>query len=106
MGRNRRSKKSENIVSWIYNQLCEENPCVEWVDRLKLRFQINDPNKLASLWGKRKKNDAMDFDKFSRTLRYHYAKSKNRELVPNRKKLIYELSPDAPFLRKKDITKK
>ena len=63
--RRQRIKRSRNIIAWIYNQLCEGNPCVEWVDRLKLRFQINDQNKLASLWGKRKKNDTMDFNKFS-----------------------------------------
>ena len=39
-------------------------------------------------------------------MRYHYIKSKNKELVPNPKKLIYELSPNAPFLRRSDIPKK
>ena len=63
--RKQRRKGSRNIIAWIYNQLCEGNPCVEWVDRLKLRFRINDQNKLASLWGKLKKNNAMDFNKFS-----------------------------------------
>ena len=63
--RKHRRKGSRNIIAWIYNQLCEGNPWVEWVDRLKLRFRINDQNKLARLWGKRKKNNAMDFNKFS-----------------------------------------
>ena len=43
---------------------------------------------------------------FRRTMRYHYVKSKDKELVPNPKKLIYELSPHAPFLRRKDTPNK
>ena len=63
--RSRRSKTSKNIIYWIYDQLCEGHPCVEWVDRSKLRFRIIDQHKLATLWGEHKNNDAMDFNKFA-----------------------------------------
>ena len=62
---NRPRKTARNIINWIYEQLCNGNPCVAWVNREKLRFRIIDQHKLAQLWGQHKKNNAMDFNKFA-----------------------------------------
>jgi len=63
--RNSRMRSSTNIIKWIYELLCNQSPCIEWIDQRSLRFRIVDQHKLAQLWGQHKKNASMDFNKFA-----------------------------------------
>jgi ETS translocation variant 6/7 len=43
-----------------------------WEDKERFVFRILDKNKLASLWGEKKKKTNMTYEKLSRALRYYY----------------------------------
>ena len=106
----RRNRTSTNIIKWLYDLLCKGDPCIRWLDQEELKLLIVDQHRLATLWGIHKGNTKMNYNKFARTLRYHYERSKYKELVDiskkckHKKKLVYQISPNAPFLRK-DKTK-
>ena len=65
MRRNSRTRRSTNIIKWIYELLCNQSPCIEWIDQRSLKFRIVDQHQLAQLWGQHKKNASMDFNKFA-----------------------------------------
>ena len=63
--KSRRKRTSTNIIKWIYERLCNEDPCVEWIERSSLTFRIVQQHKLAELWGEYKNNSSMNFNKFA-----------------------------------------
>ena len=103
--KSRRNRTSTNIIKWVYDLLCKGDPCIRWVNPDKLELLIVDQHRLATLWGIHKGNAKMNYNKFARTMRYHYERSKHKELVDiskkckHKKKLVYQISPNAPFLQ-------
>ena len=103
--KSRRNRTSTNIIKWVYDLLCKGDPCIRWVNRHELKLLIVDQHRLARLWGIHKGNTKMNYNKFARTMRYHYERSKHKELVDiskkckHKKKLVYHISPNAPFLQ-------
>ena len=103
--KSRRNRTSTNIIKWVYDLLCKGDPCIRWVNRHELKLLIVDQHRLARLWGIHKGNTKMNYNKFARTMRYHYERSKHKELVDiskkckHKKKLVYQISPNAPFLQ-------
>lgn len=55
----------------------------------KEEFQIIEPNRLAQLWGEKKNNPNMTYEKLSRALRNFY---KTGELV-HVEKFVYKFNP-------------
>ena len=54
----------------------EYNPAIiTWLNEEHGIFLIVEPEQLAKLWGVLTKNDIMNYDKMSRTLRYYYKKN-------------------------------
>lgn len=45
---------------------------VEWLDRDKGIFKINDAQAVSDLWGKKKNRKGMTYEHLSRGLRYYY----------------------------------
>merc|ERR1712183_1106818 len=82
----RRKSGTKKITQWILSLLRdpEYNPrVISWEDEQEGVFYINDTAKYAKLWGDRKKNPSMNYEKLSRAMRYYY---KNGELSAVEKK--------------------
>ncbi|ESO82393.1 hypothetical protein LOTGIDRAFT_134604, partial [Lottia gigantea] len=70
------------------------NPSLaEWVDRRHGLFRFNQSKAVAQLWGSRKNNDNMTYEKLSRAMRYYY----NRKILEPviGKKLVYRFGPNS-----------
>jgi len=103
------------IIQWVYKELCQGSNFLEWLNRPLLIFRIKPETKeqLASAWfdtrkTKEKERDASNnYDYFARLLRFHYGKSKHKELSrPGKKHFVYQLSRcDAVkrFLEQEDL---
>jgi len=61
-------------------------------------FKVTNTTLLAKLWGERKGNTAMTYNNVARTMRYHYKKSKGKELEIVNHQLMYRFSKE--FLKK------
>ncbi|GBP82914.1 ETS homologous factor [Eumeta japonica] len=55
------------------------------------------PDEVAKLWGSKKQNDKMSFEKFSRAMRYHY-RQHVLVSVPTAR-LVYQFGPKGPEYR-------
>ncbi|XP_067849623.1 ETS homologous factor [Heptranchias perlo] len=71
---------------------------LEWEDRNEGIFKVIKSNSLAKLWGQRKKNERMTYEKLSRALR-HYYKTGILERVDRR--LMYKFGRSAYGWRQK-----
>ncbi len=49
--------RSQKLITWVGD---------------KGHFKLNDPERVAQLWGERKNKPAMNYEKLSRALRYYY----------------------------------
>ena len=96
----RSAGSSCKMVQWIVSLLRDPsyNPSViTWVDELNGVFTIKDTVQYAKLWGKRKNNREMNYEKLSRGMRYYY---RNGELEAIRdKRLTYKFGPTATDFR-------
>ncbi|XP_038620732.1 ETS-related transcription factor Elf-5 isoform X2 [Ornithorhynchus anatinus] len=74
--------------------LSPEENCgiLEWEDREQGIFRVVKSEALAKMWGQRKKNDRMTYEKLSRALRYYY-KTGILERVDRR--LVYKFGKNA-----------
>ncbi|NXE45151.1 ELF5 factor, partial [Casuarius casuarius] len=70
----------------------ENNGILEWEDRGQGIFRVVKSEALAKMWGQRKKNDRMTYEKLSRALRYYY-KTGILERVDRR--LVYKFGKNA-----------
>ncbi|XP_042727722.1 ETS-related transcription factor Elf-5 [Lagopus leucura] len=70
----------------------ENSGILEWEDRGKGIFRVVKSEALAKMWGQRKKNDRMTYEKLSRALRYYY-KTGILERVDRR--LVYKFGKNA-----------
>jgi len=95
----RRKAGSEKISQWILNLLQnpEYNPkVIAWDNEEEGVFFITDTAKYAKLWGERKKNNTMNYEKLSRAMRYYY---KNGELEQVDKRTTYKFGSKADYWR-------
>eukprot|EP00062_Callorhinchus_milii_P003749 gi/632941373/ref/XP_007885831.1/ PREDICTED: ETS-related transcription factor Elf-5 [Callorhinchus milii] len=70
----------------------ENNDVLEWVDRNEGIFKVLKSDSLAKLWGRRKKNERMTYEKLSRALRHYY---KTGILDRVDKRLVYKFGRNA-----------
>lgn len=50
----------------------EHRNVIQWIDGYEGEFKLNEPEKVANLWGERKNKPNMNYEKLSRALRYYY----------------------------------
>ncbi|VDK75710.1 unnamed protein product [Litomosoides sigmodontis] len=93
--------KGNKLWEFIRDALKDPSTCpsiVRWEDPAEGVFRIVESEKLAQLWGERKNNQKMTYEKLSRAMRTYYEK---RILVPvpktglYPKKLVYKFGPSA-----------
>ncbi|CAI5454888.1 unnamed protein product [Caenorhabditis angaria] len=93
--------KGNKLWEFIRDALKDPETCpsvVRWEDPIEGVFRIVESEKLARLWGERKNNTKMTYEKLSRAMRTYYEK---QILVPvpktglYPKKLVYKFGPGA-----------
>ncbi|CAG9529926.1 unnamed protein product [Cercopithifilaria johnstoni] len=93
--------KGNKLWEFIRDALKDPSTCpsvVRWEDPAEGVFRIVESERLAQLWGERKNNQKMTYEKLSRAMRTYYEK---RILVPvpktglYPKKLVYKFGPSA-----------
>uniref|UniRef100_A0A2I3H9J4 E74 like ETS transcription factor 5 n=1 Tax=Nomascus leucogenys TaxID=61853 RepID=A0A2I3H9J4_NOMLE len=90
-----KSLQSSHLWEFVRDLLLspEENcGILEWEDREQGIFRVVKSEALAKMWGQRKKNDRMTYEKLSRALRYYY-KTGILERVDRR--LVYKFGKNA-----------
>jgi len=95
----RRKTGTKKITQWILSLLRdpEYNPrVISWENEQEGVFYINDTAKYAKLWGDRKKNPSMNYEKLSRAMRYYY---KNGELSAVEKRTTYQFGRMSDYWR-------
>ncbi|XP_046599497.1 ETS-related transcription factor Elf-5 isoform X3 [Neodiprion lecontei] len=104
-----RKGRSGRHTLWVWEFLRDllHNPkyCPEyiyWKDYSKKIFCLVKNKEIARMWGKRKKikKKEMDYDKFSRALRYHYKKGTLESV--DKERLTYRFGPAATGLETDD----
>ncbi|KJH43386.1 Ets-domain protein [Dictyocaulus viviparus] len=99
----KRSQHTKGNKLWEFIRDALKNPItcpsvVRWEDPIEGVFRIVESEKLARLWGERKNNTKMTYEKLSRAMRTYYEK---QILVPvpktglYPKKLVYKFGPSA-----------
>ncbi|XP_072292025.1 ETS homologous factor [Eucyclogobius newberryi] len=72
----------------------ERNPgLIKWEDRTEGVFRFLKSEAVAQLWGRKKNNSSMTYEKLSRAMRYYY-KREILERVDGRR-LVYKFGPNA-----------
>ncbi|KHN82222.1 ETS homologous factor [Toxocara canis] len=93
--------KGNKLWEFIRDALKDPSTCpsvVRWEDPIEGVFRIVESEKLARLWGEKKNNQKMTYEKLSRAMRTYYEK---QILVPvpktglYPKKLVYKFGPSA-----------
>lgn len=87
------------MVQWIVSLLRDPkyNPSViTWLDEAEGVFTIKNTVKYAKLWGEKKNNKNMNYEKLSRGMRYYY---RNGELEAIDQRLTYKFGPSATDFR-------
>ena len=78
--------------------------CINWVDKDKGVFKIDDSARVARLWGKRKNRPLMNYDKLSRSIRQYYKKNIIKK-TENSKRLVYQFCYPYLWFAKMSISK-
>lgn len=98
--------KGNKLWEFIRDALKDSETCpsvVRWEDENEGVFRIVESEKLARLWGDKKNNQKMTYEKLSRAMRTYYEK-KILEPVPKTglypKKLVYKFGPSSHGWRK------
>lgn len=94
-----RKTGTKKITQWILSLLRDPqyNPrVITWENEDDGIFYITDTTKYAKLWGERKKNPSMNYEKLSRAMRYYY---KNGELISVEKRTTYQFGPMSDYWR-------
>ncbi|TNN87840.1 ETS ous factor [Liparis tanakae] len=80
----------------------ERNPgLIKWEDRAEGVFRFLKSDAVAQLWGKKKNNSSMTYEKLSRAMRYYY-KREILERVDGRR-LVYKFGKNARGWRASDM---
>ncbi|XP_062591193.1 ETS homologous factor-like [Saccostrea cucullata] len=91
-------KEQTNCRLWefIRDLLCNPryNPdIIAWSNKDEGEFRVVKTKEIAKMWGKKKNNEGMTYEKLSRALRYYY---KTKVLLPViGKRLIYQFGPSS-----------
>ncbi|XP_063149289.1 ETS-related transcription factor Elf-5 isoform X2 [Candoia aspera] len=93
-GHSRTSLQSSHLWEFVRDLLLspENSGILEWEDRDQGIFRVIKSDALAKMWGQRKKNDRMTYEKLSRALRYYY---KTGILERVDKRLVYKFGKNA-----------
>ncbi|KAK7098864.1 uncharacterized protein [Littorina saxatilis] len=92
----RQLTRTERLWEFILRLLgdAKHNPrLIEWVDREDGTFRLNNSKAIALMWGMRKNNGQMTYEKLSRALRYYYHRQILEPVLG--KKLVYRFGPHA-----------
>lgn len=92
----RQSSRGTHLWEFIRDILLhpERNPgLIKWEDRTEGVFRFLKSEAVAQLWGKKKNNSSMTYEKLSRAMRYYY-KREILERVDGRR-LVYKFGPNA-----------
>jgi len=95
----RRKSGTKKITQWILSLLRDPkyNPrVISWDNEEEGVFYVTDTAKFAKLWGERKKNPSMNYEKLSRAMRYYY---KNGELMAVEKRTTYQFGSQSDYWR-------
>lgn len=95
----KRTTGTQKITQWIMSLLQnpQHNPSVlTWEDEKTGTFKINNTTQYAKLWGKKKNNHKMNYEKLSRAMRYYY---KNGELKAVPERTTYQFGTKSEFWR-------
>lgn len=95
----KRRTGTQKITQWIMSLLQnpQHNPSVlTWEDEKTGTFKINNTTQYAKLWGKKKNNHKMNYEKLSRAMRYYY---KNGELKAVPERTTYQFGTKSEFWR-------
>ncbi|XP_013773210.1 ETS homologous factor-like isoform X2 [Limulus polyphemus] len=94
--RNRQGKGHGKLWEFIRDLLLNPlyNPTyIRWERREEGIFKFVQSDKVAKLWGERKQNTSMTYEKLSRAMRYYY---KSQVLLPVfGRRLVYKFGPNA-----------
>ncbi|XP_074598519.1 ETS homologous factor-like isoform X2 [Brevipalpus obovatus] len=94
--RNRQGKGNGKLWEFIRDLLLDSatNPSlIRWERREDGIFKFVQSDKVAKLWGQRKQNPRMTYEKLSRAMRYYY---KSQVLLPVfGRRLVYKFGPNA-----------
>lgn len=93
---NKQSSRGTHLWEFIRDILLqpERNPgLIKWEDRREGVFRFLKSDAVAQLWGKKKNNSSMTYEKLSRAMRYYY-KREILERVDGRR-LVYKFGPNA-----------
>ncbi|KAF2900461.1 hypothetical protein ILUMI_05726 [Ignelater luminosus] len=94
--RKKPEKRLGKLWEFLRNLLLDAKTCpslIKWDNYNEGTFKFVESEKVAKLWGDRKKNDKMNYEKLSRAMRYYY-KSEVLLPVPG-KRLVYKFGPQA-----------
>ncbi|XP_077293537.1 ETS homologous factor-like [Arctopsyche grandis] len=89
--------KNVSVPEFLRDLLLNPNYCpriIKWEDYSAGKFRFVRADEVAKLWGVKKSNEKMSFEKFSRAMRYHY-KQGVLVSVPTAR-LVYQFGPKAP----------
>jgi len=87
-------KRMGKLWEFLQNLLLDDKTCpslIKWENYQERTFKFVQSEKVAKLWGGRKNNDSMNYEKLSRAMRYYY---RSKVLLPVAgKRLVYKFGP-------------
>ncbi|XP_018579452.1 ETS-related transcription factor Elf-3 [Anoplophora glabripennis] len=92
--RRKRKERSEKLWEFLLHLLHDKKTeLIKWENYEEGTFKFVKSDTVARLWGSRNHNKTMNYEKFTRAMRYHY---KNKVLLPvPGKRLVYKFGPHA-----------
>ncbi|XP_046625535.1 ETS-related transcription factor Elf-5-like isoform X1 [Neodiprion virginianus] len=95
--------KNERLWEYVRNLLLNPKFCPQWIcweNYEKKRFRFVKSDCVAKMWGSRKHNPDMTYEKFSRAMRYYY--KKGIFVAVQGRRLVYQFGPAATGLETDD----
>uniref|UniRef100_A0A5S6QU90 ETS domain-containing protein n=1 Tax=Trichuris muris TaxID=70415 RepID=A0A5S6QU90_TRIMR len=95
-GKRNHYKSGNKLWEFIRDTLRNPETCpsiVRWENREEGVFRIVESEKMAQLWGLKKNNSRMTYEKLSRAMRYYY---NSKLILPvSGRRLVYKFGPNA-----------
>ncbi|KHJ46360.1 Ets-domain protein [Trichuris suis] len=95
-GKRNHHKSGNKLWEFIRDTLKNPETCpsiVRWENREEGIFRIVESEKMAQLWGLKKNNSRMTYEKLSRAMRYYY---NSKIILPvSGRRLVYKFGPNA-----------
>ncbi|XP_017784351.1 PREDICTED: ETS-related transcription factor Elf-3-like [Nicrophorus vespilloides] len=96
-------KRMGKLWEFLRNLLLDERTCpslIKWDNYAEGTFKFVQSEKVAQMWGNRKNNTKMNYEKLSRAMRYYY---RTKVLLPVAgRRLVYKFGPRATGWRTKN----